>query len=167
MSDIPVNPVRGTATGALPTSAFSTAQHHHHLGFPSASDDDVLAALAAVARAPDDGHDKDPDEHEIRAVLGQQQTSFDRPATTQQQQQQAQQPRQPAVSKAKRTRTASDGSEGQDGEGSGKAKEGRVWTCRTCGRQFARRFNCTTHERTHLDIRDVRPSRPLCSRKHR
>ncbi|KAI8453717.1 hypothetical protein BY996DRAFT_7137652 [Phakopsora pachyrhizi] len=29
---------------------------------------------------------------------------------------------------------------------------GDNWACRICRRQFTRRFNCTTHERTHLDL---------------
>ncbi|EFP82346.1 uncharacterized protein PGTG_08302 [Puccinia graminis f. sp. tritici CRL 75-36-700-3] len=31
---------------------------------------------------------------------------------------------------------------------------GKNWACRICGRQFTRRFNCTTHERTHLDLKE-------------
>lgn len=33
-------------------------------------------------------------------------------------------------------------------------KVGKNWACRICGRQFIRRFNCSTHERTHLDLRE-------------
>ncbi|WAQ80880.1 hypothetical protein PtA15_1A218 [Puccinia triticina] len=31
---------------------------------------------------------------------------------------------------------------------------GKNWACRICGRQFTRRFNCSTHERTHLDLKE-------------
>ncbi|KNF05219.1 hypothetical protein PSTG_01842 [Puccinia striiformis f. sp. tritici PST-78] len=31
---------------------------------------------------------------------------------------------------------------------------GKNWACRICGREFTRRFNCTTHERTHLDLKE-------------
>ncbi|EGG06198.1 uncharacterized protein MELLADRAFT_77887 [Melampsora larici-populina 98AG31] len=31
---------------------------------------------------------------------------------------------------------------------------GKKWACRICYREFTRRFNCTTHERTHLDLNE-------------
>ncbi|KAG0151732.1 hypothetical protein CROQUDRAFT_650763 [Cronartium quercuum f. sp. fusiforme G11] len=42
---------------------------------------------------------------------------------------------------------------------------GKNWACRICHRQFTRRFNCTTHERTHLDLNErAQYQCVLCSR---